>query len=45
MPTFSIGQLAKRGRVAIDTVRYYERNGMLAPAGRLRPATNEENAP
>ncbi len=35
MPTFSIGQLAKRAGVAIDTVRYYERNGLLAPAGRL----------
>jgi len=35
MPTFSIGQLAKHGGVAIDTVRYYERNQMLAPAGRL----------
>ncbi len=35
MRTFSIGQLAKRTGVAIDTVRYYERNGMLAPASRL----------
>jgi Zn(II)-responsive transcriptional regulator len=35
MPTFSIGQLAKRAGVAIDTVRHYERNGLLAPAGRL----------
>ena len=35
MPTFSIGQLAKRAGVAIDTVRYYERNAMLTPAGRL----------
>ena len=35
MPTFSIGQLAKRGGVAIDTVRYYERNGLLTPADRL----------
>ena len=35
MPTFSIGQLAKRAGVAIDTVRYYERNQLLAPAGRL----------
>ena len=35
MPTFSIGQLAKRAGVAIDTVRYYERNAMLMPAGRL----------
>jgi Zn(II)-responsive transcriptional regulator len=36
MPTFSIGQLAKRANVAIDTVRYYERNQLLSPAGRLQ---------
>ena len=35
MPTYSIGQLAKRAGVAIDTVRYYERNQLLDPAGRL----------
>lgn len=35
MATFNIGQLAKRAGVAIDTVRYYERNQLLAPAGRL----------
>ena len=35
MRTFSIGQLAKRAGVAVDTVRYYERNAMLTPAGRL----------
>ena len=35
MTTLSIGQLAKQAAVAIDTVRYYERNGLLAPAGRL----------
>lgn len=35
MPTFSIGQLATRAGVAIDTVRYYERNQLLAPASRL----------
>ena len=35
MSTFGIGQLAKRAGVAIDTVRYYERNQLLAPAGRL----------
>lgn len=29
-----IGQLAKRANVAIDTVRYYERNGILPPASR-----------
>ncbi|MCI1709694.1 MAG: heavy metal-responsive transcriptional regulator [Chiayiivirga sp.] len=31
----SIGQLAQQAGVAIDTVRYYERNALLAPAGRL----------
>ena len=35
MSTLGIGQLAKRAGVAIDTVRYYERNQLLAPAGRL----------
>lgn len=35
MTTLGIGQLAKQAGVAIDTVRYYERNGLLAPAGRL----------
>ena len=31
----SIGQLAQLAGVAIDTVRYYERLALLAPAGRL----------
>ena len=35
MSNLSIGQLAQRTGVAIDTVRYYERNGLLQPAGRL----------
>ena len=35
MSALSIGQLAKQANVAIDTVRYYERNALLAPAGRL----------
>ena len=35
MSNLGIGQLAKRAGVAIDTVRYYERNRLLAPAGRL----------
>ena len=35
MAAMSIGQLAQHAGVAIDTVRYYERNGLLAPAGRL----------
>jgi len=35
MDGLGIGQLAKRGGVGIDTVRYYERNGLLAPHTRL----------
>jgi MerR family transcriptional regulator, copper efflux regulator len=35
MDSIGIGQLAKRAGVAIDTVRYYERNGLLTPRGRL----------
>jgi Zn(II)-responsive transcriptional regulator len=35
MSSMSIGQLAQRAGVAIDTVRYYERNALLMPAGRL----------
>ena len=35
MSNFSIGKLAESAGVAIDTVRYYERNGLLNPAGRL----------
>ena len=35
MSHLSIGQLATRAGVAIDTVRYYERNALLSPAGRL----------
>lgn len=35
MEALGIGQLAKRGCVGIDTVRYYERHGLLAPRSRL----------
>jgi len=35
MAGYSIGQLAQRTGVGVDTVRYYERSGLLAPAGRL----------
>lgn len=35
MSNLSIGQLARHTGVAVDTVRYYERNGLLEPAGRL----------
>ncbi len=31
----NIGKLAKLAGVGIDTVSYYERNGLLAPRGRL----------
>ena len=30
-----IGEVAVRAGVAVDTVRYYERRGLLRPAGRL----------
>lgn len=35
MITIGIGQLAKRTGVPIDTVRHYERIGLLRPAARL----------
>jgi Hg(II)-responsive transcriptional regulator len=35
MESIGIGTLAKRAGVRIDTVRYYERNGLLAPSARL----------
>ena len=35
MQSIGIGTLAKRASVSIDTVRYYERNGLLAPSARL----------
>ncbi len=35
MRGYGIGELAKRAGVAIDTVRYYERSGLLRPAARL----------
>ena len=33
--SIGIGALAKRAGVRIDTVRYYERNGLLVPKARL----------
>ena len=33
--SLGIGQLAKRAGVGIDTVRYYERHGLLKPSARL----------
>jgi MerR family copper efflux transcriptional regulator len=35
MDTMGIGSIAKRAGVSIDTVRYYEKNGLLAPQARL----------
>jgi Cu(I)-responsive transcriptional regulator len=35
MESLGIGALAKRGGVGIDTVRYYERSGLLSPKTRL----------
>jgi DNA-binding transcriptional MerR regulator len=32
---FGIGELARRAGVGIDTVRYYERSGLVAPHSRL----------
>ena len=33
--TIGIGALARRAGVSIDTVRYYEKGGLLSPAARL----------
>jgi len=35
MHSFGIGALAKRAGVSIDTVRYYEKSGLLSPQARL----------
>ena len=35
METMGIGAVAKAAGVGIDTVRYYERAGLVAPKGRL----------
>ncbi|MBK8214343.1 MAG: heavy metal-responsive transcriptional regulator [Myxococcales bacterium] len=34
--SMSIGELARRAGVAVDTLRYYERLGLLEPAGRTK---------
>ncbi|MEJ2060620.1 MAG: MerR family DNA-binding protein [Gammaproteobacteria bacterium] len=34
MQTFTIGELAKQGGVGIETVRYYERRGLIEPEAR-----------
>lgn len=41
MQTMTIGRLAGRAGVGIDTIRYYERNGLLPPAER-RPSGYRE---
>jgi MerR family Zn(II)-responsive transcriptional regulator of zntA len=33
---YTIGQLARRARINTDSVRFYERQGLLAPAQRTR---------
>ena len=35
MSSMGIGTLAKKAGVRVDTVRYYERSGLLAPSTRL----------
>jgi len=35
MDSIGIGTLARRAGVSIDTVRYYEKSGLLAPQARL----------
>ena len=35
MDQMGIGTIARRAGVSIDTIRYYERNGLLSPAARL----------
>ena len=35
METIGIGNLARRAGVSIDTVRYYEKSGLLTPQARL----------
>ena len=35
MDSIGIGTLAKRAGVSVDTVRYYERGGLLSPKARL----------
>jgi MerR family copper efflux transcriptional regulator len=35
MESMAIGKIARRAGVSVDTVRYYEKSGLLAPAARL----------
>ena len=41
METFKIGQLARKAGVNIQTIRYYERRGLLAPAARRESGYRE----
>jgi hypothetical protein len=36
MQSIGIGKLAERAGVRVDTIRYYERNGLMAPSARHR---------
>ena len=43
---FQIGELAKRCQVSTDTLRFYEKNALIAPAGRSESGYrlyNEDN--
>ena len=35
MESMAIGKIARRAGVSVDTVRYYEKSGLLTPAARL----------
>src|ERR1700674_5168116 len=37
MTTFRIGELASQGSVNLETIRYYEREGLMRPPQRTRP--------
>jgi len=43
MTSLSIGQVAKRAGVSIDTVRYYERSGLLTPAAWLASGVRQRD--
>ncbi|CAH0532379.1 HTH-type transcriptional regulator ZntR [Vibrio stylophorae] len=34
MAVYLIGQLAKKAKVSTDTLRFYEKNGLISPSGR-----------
>ena len=44
MSTFTIGEVARRARVGIDTVRYYERSRLLPPPPRRASGYREYEA-